>query len=187
MVTLSEVESVPYLGVKFSNNAKWTAHVEAMFRKCVRLSFFVKKLCRLSTPAETCVVPLILYCSPAIFPGLLKHDFALLKRSIKFISQVSGLSFSYLTNLLCERHIKESSDFAERVHGDHHHPLHYELSKARSHTSTRSRFKLLPSKTAAYRNSVLPALSRLLVDRNAELNHYLQNLSWTPSLIELLP
>ncbi len=51
------------------------------------------------------------------------------------------------------------------------------LSKARSHTSTRSRFKLLPSKTAAYRNSVLPSLSRLLVDRNAELNYYIQELS----------
>ncbi len=85
--TLFEVESVTCLGVTFSNNAKWTAHVEDIFRKCVHLSFFVKKLRRLSTPAElirrfveTCVVPLILYCSPSIFPGLLKHDFALLKR-----------------------------------------------------------------------------------------------------------
>ncbi len=108
--TLSEVESVTYLGVIFSNNAKWIAHVEDIFRKCVRLSFFVKKLLRLPTPAdfirkfvETCVIPLILYCSPAIFPELLKHDFALLKRSIKLLSQVSGLNFSYLTNLLCER------------------------------------------------------------------------------------
>ncbi len=57
----------------------------------------------------------------------------------------SGLSFSYLTNLLSERHIKASSDFAERILGDHHHSLHDELSKARSHTSTRSRFKLLLS------------------------------------------
>ncbi len=69
--------------------------------------------CRLSTPAEfickfveTCVAPLILYCSPAIFPGLLKHDFALLKRSVKLISQVSGLNFSSLSNFLCERHIQ---------------------------------------------------------------------------------
>ncbi len=30
--TLSEVESVTYLGVTFSNNAKWTAHVEDNFR-----------------------------------------------------------------------------------------------------------------------------------------------------------
>ncbi len=99
-------------------------------------------------------------------------------RSIKLISNVCGLSFSYLTNLVCERHIKASSDFAERILADNsEHPLHEELSKARSHTCTRSRFKLLPSKTAAYRNSVLPALSRLLVDRNAELNYYMQELS----------
>ncbi len=49
-----------------------------------------------------------------------------------------------------------------------------DLSKARPHASTRSRFKLLLSKAAAYRNSVLPALSQLPVDRNAEI----QNLSW---------
>ncbi len=73
--------------------------------------------------------------------------------------------------------IKASSDFAARVPADSEHPLHEELSKTRSHTSTRSRFILLPSKTAAYRNSVLPALSRLLVDRNAELNYYIQELS----------
>ncbi len=41
--TLTEVEAVPYLGVTFSNNAKWTAHVEDIFRKCVRLSFFCKE------------------------------------------------------------------------------------------------------------------------------------------------
>ncbi len=29
---LSEVESVTYLGVIFSNNAKWTTHIEDIFR-----------------------------------------------------------------------------------------------------------------------------------------------------------
>ncbi len=117
-----------------------------------RPSFFAKKLRRLSTPAEyirkfaeACVIPIILYCSPA-----------LLRRSIKLISNVCGLSFSYLTNLACERHIKASSDFAERILADSEHPLHEELSKARSHTSTRSRFKLLrfklPIVTLFYRH-----------------------------------
>ncbi len=145
--TLPEVESVTYLGVTLTNNANWAAHVEDIFRKCVHFSFFVKKLRRLSTPAEfirkfveTCVLPLILYCFPAIFPGLLKHDFALLKRSIWLIGQVSGLSFSCLVNLLCERHIKTSSDFAERILGDHQHTLRDELSKTISHTSTRRCF-----------------------------------------------
>ncbi len=43
---LSEIESVANLGVTFSNNAKWTAHVGDILRKCVRFSFFVKKLRR---------------------------------------------------------------------------------------------------------------------------------------------
>ncbi len=30
---------------------------------------------------------------------------------------------------------------------------------------------------AAYQNSILPALARLLVNQNAELNHYTQELS----------
>ncbi len=131
--------------------------------------FFAKKLRRLSTPAEyICkfaevgVIHIILYCSPAIFPGF--------TRSIKLISNVCGLSFSCLTNLVCERHIKASPDFAARILADSEHPLHEELSKARSHTSTRSSFKLLPSKTAAHRNSVLPSLALLLVERNATLN-----------------
>ncbi len=37
--TLSAVESVTYLGVIFSSNAKWTTHVEDIFKKCVRVSF----------------------------------------------------------------------------------------------------------------------------------------------------
>ncbi len=126
---------------------------------------------------EACVIPIILYCSPSIFPGLLKQDFAFLRRSIKLISNVCGLSFRYLANLSCERQIKASTDFAAWVLADSKRPLHEELSKARSHTSTRRRYKLLLSKTAAYRYSVLPALSRLLVDRNFELNYYIQELS----------
>ncbi len=136
-----------------------------LYSVCVRLSYSAKKLRRLSTPArfirklaEECVIPIILYCSPAIFPGLLKHDFDLLRRSIKLNRNVCGLSFSYLTNLVCERHIKASSNFAALILADNEHPLHEELSKATSYTFTRSHFCC---------NSVLPALSLLLVDRNA--------------------
>ncbi len=43
------VDAVTYLGVTFSSNAEWDTHAEGIFR-CVRLSFFVKKLLRLTTP-----------------------------------------------------------------------------------------------------------------------------------------
>ncbi len=67
--------------------ARKTNHAEGIFRKCVRLPFIAKKLRRLSTPAEfkskfddVCTIPIIHYCSSAIFPGLLKQDSAPLKR-----------------------------------------------------------------------------------------------------------
>ncbi len=41
---LFTVDSVTYNGIKFSTKAKWTNRVEGIFRKCVRLSFFAKKL-----------------------------------------------------------------------------------------------------------------------------------------------
>ena len=47
---------------------------------------------------------------------------------------------------------------------DTSHPLHTDLSKAVSTSSTRANFKLLFSRTTSYRNSVLPYLSRLLVN-----------------------
>ncbi len=40
------------------------------------------------------------------------------------------------------------------------------------------KMRILPSKTAAYWNSVLPALSQLLADQNSELSYYLHELSY---------
>ncbi len=50
--TLSTVEPVTYLGVTFPNTAKWATNVEDIFRKYVRLFFFVEKLRRFIAPAE---------------------------------------------------------------------------------------------------------------------------------------
>ncbi len=108
---------------------QWPACGAPMLRKSLErvcLAFVVKKRRQFFTPAgfnhkfaEACIFPIIHYCSPAIFPGLLKHDFVLLKHSIKLISHVCGLSSSYLTNLVSESRIKASSDFAARILGDH--------------------------------------------------------------------
>ncbi len=155
------VESLNYLVVKFSNNAKWATHVEEIFIKCVRFPVFVKKLRELSIPADfihkfakACVLDLIFNCFLAILPGLLKHDCALLKHTIKLISLIYGLSFSYLANLACQPHIKASSDFATRILG----------------AVSSGYFQRL------LQNSDLPVLPRLLVHRNAELNYIIQKL-----------
>ncbi len=40
-------------------------------------------------------------------------------------------SFNDLTNLVCERHIKVSSEIAARILANFEHPMHEEISKAR--------------------------------------------------------
>ncbi len=103
------VESVTYLVVTFSRYEQWVTHVEESV--CVCVSFFVRKRRKLSTPVEfihkfteACVFP-------SIFPGRLKHDFDLFKRSIYLTSHICD----YLKNLVCERHIKAPSNFAVRI------------------------------------------------------------------------
>ncbi len=77
---------------------------------------------------------------PDFFQVNERQPSAQLNQTVTYVCNVCGLSFCHLTNLVCERHIKASSDFAERILADSEHLLHEELSKARSHTSTRSRF-----------------------------------------------
>ncbi len=67
----------PYWLVKWVHNY-FTGHSQYIR---AHNKVFAKKLRRLSTPAEyirkfaeVCVIPIILYCSPAIFSELLKQD-----------------------------------------------------------------------------------------------------------------
>ncbi len=89
------------------------------FRRCMRLSLVVKKVRLLTTPAEfirklaeTCESPGVLNCSPTIFPGLPKHELALLKRSIKSCS-----SFSYLEYAIHATHtiLSRGAEALEKV------------------------------------------------------------------------
>ncbi len=135
----------------------------------------MRKLSRLSTPAkrsrkftETCVLPISLRCFPAISPGFIEPVFTFSKCSIQLIGHACVLNFSFLKNLGHEHHIKASLDFVTRILGEHHHLLHKD-KVIHLHL-----FKLLIPKATAYLNSVLPAVSRLLADRNAWVDYYLQ-------------
>ncbi len=91
-----------------------------------------------------------------------------------YVVWVSAIAHTSSVNVIS----KATSDSVVRILGDHQHPLQKGISKTRPLTSTRSRFELFPLKNGACRRSVLPALSRLLIDRNAELNYYTQEPSW---------
>ena len=99
---IAEVSSVKYLGVSFDSNTSWGSQVSHVFHKCLRLSFYVKRLRHLCVPhpvicrfVDACVIPVITYCSPVIFPGLRQQDFRTLKRAIKIISSSTSAMESH--------------------------------------------------------------------------------------------
>ncbi len=145
--------------------------------------FFVKKLRKLSTPAEfickfveVCVLPLLLYCSPAIFDGLLIHGFALLKRSTKLVKYVVLVSanlqtLSVTVTSRCSPNLLRG--FVEIVS-----TLYTMTYQRQGHTLPAGTVSSCCPRRLLYIGTLF---SRLLVDRNAERSYYIQNLSWSYS------
>jgi hypothetical protein len=177
--SLECVEEVKYLGVHFSSNCTWSTHVSEIFSKCLRLSFSVKRLRSLHTPFRiiekfvfSCIVPLILYCSPVIFPGLLKKDITQLRRAIKLISRSSGIHMSTLFGKISDLHFNACSKFAEQIMNDSTHPLFPHLFPSISFSSTRSSHKPIFSRTSTFSRSTVPFLSRLLSNKAREVENF---------------
>jgi hypothetical protein len=172
--SFANVECFNYLGVQITSNLGWTSHVEGIFIKLRKLSFSIRKLRHFGCPHSfvchfvySCVFPVILYCSPVIFPGLLKKDYCLLKRGLKLISRVSFISFSTLVCRLLEMHLSACSNLCNRILHDDSHPLYTILCSAKSSTQTRSTFRLISARTSTYKNSVIPYLARYLTNSDA--------------------
>ncbi len=131
---------------------------------------------RLFLFTDTLILPLILYCSPVVFPGLLKLDFNNLRRLVSLISRCTFVSSHKIVTRLVVRHMLSTSSFVERILGDATHPLHEPMVSFRSMRPSRRAFRLAPARTETYRRSVLPSLLRLLIDPNAVRNEILHNL-----------
>jgi hypothetical protein len=181
---IEQVEHVKYLGVHFSSDCTWTTHVSCIFSKCLKLSFTIKRLLKLHVPynviktfVHSCVFPTILYCSPVVFPGLLAKDFVILRRSVKIIARVSGIQYSDLINSLAEQHMDACQKLANRILSDNAHPLFPFISISLSSSSTRRNFNIIYARTANYRRSVVPALARILVNKEAEFQSFYDSLS----------
>ena len=173
-----------YLGVFLSYDLKWSVQTSAVFTKIRKMCFFVRKLKVFSVPHKilvtfinACILPLITYCSPVIFPGLLKKDFRLIYRMIKGISRCSGISETVLRDTIIQQHMKSSLKFAENILRDTSHPLHVPLNMCVSTSATRASFVILPARSRAYQCSVLPYLSRILVNSKRVEKDLRENLS----------
>lgn len=172
-----------YLGVTMHTKNSWSAHVALVFQKVRRLAFYSKRLKNLRVPIAhitqfvfSCILTHWLYCSPVIFPGLLAKDFIILRRSLKCISECSGLSLSVLSEFICKKHVISSTRFAIKILSDSSHPLHDEFLACVSTSKTRNNYKPLFCRTTLYRNSCLPYLARILMSPDTIKNDLFQRL-----------
>ena len=172
-IPIENVETFKYLGVVFSSDLSWYSHVLSVFSKIRRLSYFIRRLRSFKTPPShlmlfvtLCAVPLILYCSPVIFSGMMAKDFVLLRRSIRLLSTTSGLPYVELLDFILEKHFKSCDRLSHVILNDATHPLYTFLDCCRSKRNLRSTMTCMHSRTSRHRNSIVPYLARYLISKN---------------------
>ncbi|CAH8849001.1 unnamed protein product [Trichobilharzia szidati] len=181
-IEVETTSDVKYLGLSISSDLSWSSHILLVTRKMFRLTFYLRKFRQsgikqslLSQFVNSCILPIPLYCSPLIFPGLLKKDFASLRRALKAVSRASGISLNQLVNTIVDRHIMSCKKLANSILSDPEHPLYTQLSPCISSGRTRSNYRKLYARTTKYKNSTIPYLAQLLCDEKT-VRHDMINL-----------
>nr|CAH8873648.1 unnamed protein product [Trichobilharzia regenti] len=146
--------SIKYLGFVLSSDLSWSSHILSISKKMFRLTFYIKKLRQsgINQPLvlqflKSGILPIVLYCSPLIFPGLLKKDYIILRRVLNAVSRACGLPLHELANTIVERHINSCTKWAKAIMSDPLHPLYSHLSPCISSGRTRrniKRYMLVP-------------------------------------------
>nr|CAH8857164.1 unnamed protein product [Trichobilharzia regenti] len=120
--------SIKYLGLFLSSDLSWSSRILSISEKMFRLTFYIKKLRQSGTNqtlvlrfVNSCILPTVLYCSPLIFPGLLKKDYIILRRVLNAVSWACGFPLHELANTIVERYINCCTKWAKAVLSD---PLH---------------------------------------------------------------
>ena len=138
------VSKVKYLGVTFSSDLSWSSHVLLLSKKVYRLTYYIKRLHAFGITrhlllqfVNSCILPIILYCSSLFFPGLSRKDFAVLQIVLKAFSKVCGESFQVIIDMVVDRHLKSCKLLSGCILSDTNHPLHSCLSPCISSCRTR--------------------------------------------------
>ena len=170
------VSCFTYLGVKLSDTLSWSSHVEGISLKIIRLSHYVRRLRSLEFPQtviltfiRSCVIPLITYCSPAIFPGLNKLDFSVLRHSIRLLCMVGRISYKSIIDRIVSLHFNSCDRFITHIFRTPSHPLHDILNSCTALSSTRRQHRHIYARTSLYKNSVVPYLARFLTSPTVPL------------------
>ncbi|CAH8494637.1 unnamed protein product [Schistosoma mattheei] len=180
---INTVSKVNYLGVTFSSDLSWSSHVLLSSKKVFRLTYYIKRLHALGITrhlllqfANSCILPIILYCSPLFFPGLLRKDFAVLRRVLKAVSNVCGESFDVIINMVVDRHLKSCKLLAGVILSDTNYPIHSYISPYRSSGRTRRNYIKIHALKQKYKSSIIPYLANILCDEQVVRVNLVNNL-----------
>ncbi len=153
--SLPREQTVNYLGAHSTSNMTWSTHIDIGFTKCLKLSFFIRRLRRMNVHKSLLqrivsvgAIPLILHCSPIIFPGLFNKNFVSIKKCIRLLSPSSGVAYTHICKVLTSPHFNSCKRLSTSIITDPLHPLHSYLANALSTSNTRSSFKLLRCRTS---------------------------------------
>nr|CAH8866336.1 unnamed protein product [Trichobilharzia regenti] len=183
--TMIESKSnVSYLGISFSSNLCWSSHILIVSKKVFRLTYYIKKLRHSGITQSliiqfinSCVLPIILYCSPLFFPGLLKKDHIILRRTLRAVSRVSAIPLTELNDTVVNRHMNSCKHLAKVILSDSEHPLYSQLFPCISSGKTRRNFINIYARTTKYKNSTVPYLARVLCEETNIRKELLQLLN----------
>jgi len=121
---------------------------------------------RNSDPQElpnSCIIPIILYYSPAIFPSLMRKAFIILSRVSKCMGKTACIPHGELARFLTSKHFSACISFADQMLQDQLHTLHKDLN---AHVCGRENgrlpFRSITARTEAFRNSPCPSLIRFI-------------------------
>jgi len=169
-----EVESTTafkYVGMTFSEDSTWSAHIETVFQKACRLCYFTRRLRCFGLPqfiigrvVLSTLLPIILYCSPAIFPGLVGKNWVLSRRLLLLVSRAAVIPYDELADTLVKRHFSECNLLSAPILENPNHPLHDVLLEAKCLRSTRQNVRSLAARTTRFRNFVISYMVRYLQD-----------------------
>ncbi|CAH8587995.1 unnamed protein product [Heterobilharzia americana] len=100
----------------------------------------------------------------------------MLRRALKTVSRVSGVSLAQLINTVVDRHINSCKLLTTKILTDSEHPLYLQLSPCISSRRTRGNYIRLYARTAKYKNSTVPYLARIFCEEKSvrtEITHQL--------------
>jgi hypothetical protein len=154
-------ESVKILGIWFSSNLKWSVHLDHVFRKCAKASYFIKLLFTrgisghlLRSASESLVLSHLVYC----WPVLCDCTNADLRRFNHLMQRLHKLCRIPITSADLRNHLDQQCvRLARRIKNSKEHPLEECFMRSESTFSmvlrNKKTFLPLPATKAGLRRS----------------------------------